>query len=104
MSTFKKLMLSLVLSGVSFAVSAEDVVGTLTPKPEGAAADVTAVLHVKKKGEEKKYNLVATGDTAKSIEEMVKGSKKVKVSGEISGETIKVTSVGEAPEKKKKDK
>ena len=105
MTFAKKLALGLVIAlGAVMGVEAGDVTGTLTPKPEGAAADVVAVLHVKVKKEEKKYNVVASGDVAKQIEEFTKGSKRVKVSGDVDGETLKATAVAEAAAKEKKKK
>jgi len=104
MSFLKKTAVAFVLAlGMTSFVQADDVVGTLTPKPASAGADVAAVLHVKGK-EEKKYNLVATGDQAKQLADFLKAHTKVKVSGDVTGETLKVSSVAAAPEMEKKKK
>lgn len=105
MSFVNKTAVAFVLAlGISSFVKADDMVGTLTPKPASAGADVAAVLHVKGKGEEKKYNLVASGDQAKQVADFLKAHTKVKVSGDVTGENLKVSSVAAAPEMEKKKK
>jgi hypothetical protein len=107
MSIATKFAMAFVLVlGMSAVAKADDLVGSLTPKPASAGADVAAVLHVKKKGEaeEKKYNLIAGGEQAKQLADFLKSHSRVKVSGEVSGETLKVASVSAVEMKKKKDK
>ncbi|MCY3023767.1 MAG: hypothetical protein NTW87_32710 [Planctomycetota bacterium] len=83
--------------------------GTLAEKPVNAAADVVAVLQVKsadakreKKnkraggGAEETINLTATGDVASKIGDLVKKSAAVEVTGTLTGDTMKVSSVTES--------
>ncbi|MGD0092741.1 MAG: hypothetical protein ABSE73_22750 [Planctomycetota bacterium] len=103
--------------------------GTLSEKPVNAADGVVAVLTVKsgddhsgKKGEKKhskknadtppadqKFNLLATGDIATKIADLVKKEATADVTGTVNLDTmtIKVTAVTEStatPEKKKHKK
>ena len=105
MNFFSKSLATLVLAfSFTAMVSADDFTGNLTAKPASAGKDVVAVLHVGKKADEKKYNLVATGDQAKQIADLIKDKTPVKVSGDVTGDTITVKSVAADETKKKKTK
>lgn len=76
--------------------------GMLSEKPADAKEGVVAVLTTKK-GD--KHNLIASGETAKQIAELIKKGVKTRVAGEQSPEGVKVTKVSEViPGEKKKKK
>ena len=78
-------------------------VGVLAAKPADAKDGVVAVLNAKHHKEEKTYSLVATGELAKQVADYLTKGTKVLVKGDLSGDTITVTAIGDAPAKKKKD-
>ena len=78
-------------------------IGVLAAKPADAKDGVVAVLNSKRHKEEKTYSLVATGDVAKQVADFLAKGTKVQVKGEVSGDTITVASINEAPAHKKKD-
>ena len=68
--------------------------GTVAAKGADAKAEVTAVLNM---GEHKTANLIATGDVAKKVTDLV--GKKVVVTGTKDGDNITVTDIVEAKER-----
>jgi len=97
------LLLALVL--VSSATAGEHKLrGTLAAKPDGAAADVVAVLNTKggtnkkdgTKIEAKTLKLIATGDVATQITTLLAKGANVEVTGAETPEGVKVATITEA--------
>jgi hypothetical protein len=99
-----KFFLALMLVGTfATCVTAADkekkggaLVGTVSEKPADAKEGVVAVLK-SKKGDA--HNLIATGEVATQIAEFIKKGTKVRVTGEVTPEGVKVTKIEEAPAK-----
>lgn len=72
--------------------------GMMGVKPEGADKDVVGVILAKDK---KSYKVVATGDLAKTIEDLRKKGTPVKITGVVTEDTIKASKAEEGPAKKK---
>ena len=74
------------------------VIGMMGVKPADADKDVVGVIIGKDK---KLYKVVATGELAKTIEELRKKGGPLKITGALSDDTIKASKAEEGPVKKK---
>lgn len=74
------------------------IVGMMAVKPPDAAKDVVGLIIGKNK---KTYKVVATGEVAKSIEELRQKGTPLKITGVVTEDTIKASKAEEGPSRKK---
>jgi hypothetical protein len=86
----------------SAAGKQESLVGMMSIKPAGAADDVIGVIVAKHGGAEKAFKVIATGELVKQIDVLRKNGTRVKLTGVVGEDTIKVAKAEDGGSRYKK--